>query len=69
MAWGRIPRASNWVDRRWEKVVFPEEEGPAIITKRTSRRLAISSAMSPICFSIRASWDRIIWVAPPWEIR
>ena len=36
MAWGLRPQAMSWVDRRWEKVVFPEEEGPAIITKRTS---------------------------------
>lgn len=30
MGWGRIPQASSCVDRRDEKVVLPEEEGPAI---------------------------------------
>ena len=56
------------MDSRWEKVVLPEEEGPAIMTKRTSFREAISAAMSPIFFSIMASWARMRGVAPPWEM-
>ncbi len=42
--------------RRLEKVVFPDEEGPAISTTRTeSRRALIRSAISAILRSCRAS--------------
>ena len=34
MGWGFKPMASSWTDRRWENVVLPDEDGPAIMTKR-----------------------------------
>ena len=61
--WGRRPQARSWVDSRWEKVVLPEEEGPAIIIKRTSFRGAspwscLKTALSCACLprKTRRSW-------------
>ena len=55
------------MDRRCENVVFPEDDGPAIMTKRTSFRAAIYAAMSPIFFSIIASLDRMSCMVLPCE--
>ena len=51
-----------------EKVVFPDEEGPAIITSFTFPLFIISSAISPIFFSIYASEIRIISLVIPFAI-
>ena len=46
---GRMPFASSCTASRLEKVVLPEEDGPAISTRRTwSRRWAICVAIWPM---------------------
>ena len=44
--WGFIPLAVSCTARRLEKVVFPEEEGPAMSTNLTSGLPLISPAIS-----------------------
>ena len=54
-------RASNCTARRREKVVFPEEDGPEINTRRACfRRSAICRAISAIVCSCSASETRMI---------
>ena len=48
------------MDSLCEKVVFPEEDGPAIIMNFRSFAEMISSASLPIRSSNRASWVSII---------
>ena len=51
---GRIPSTSNWICRRLEKVVLPDDEAPEINTI-LGFFSAIASAICAIFFSCRAS--------------
>ena len=52
----------------WEKLVLPEEEGPAIMTNFTFSLPAISFAISPIIRSCFASCTRIRSLTEPLQI-
>ena len=50
-----MPRVRSWMESLWEKLVLPEEEGPAIMTNFTFSLPAMSLAISPIIRSCFAS--------------
>ncbi|MGB9847288.1 MAG: hypothetical protein ACPLRH_07265 [Desulfotomaculales bacterium] len=55
-----MPLTRSCVASLWTKVVLPEEEGPAIRTRRIRSMLAaIRSAIWPIFFSWKAYATRI----------